>query len=330
MSTSVRIIASILVFLALVLGVLAFVVGRRPAPPTATARVAIAPAKTFPVVVADRALLAGQPIPADAVRVVEMPVYPTAAHSRVADVVGQVPRVIIYSGMPLTEGILHQGLPLSLQPGERGIAVPVDEVVGAGNAIQAGDRIDVFFTIRAPDGATQNLDRTMARLLLANLRVLAYGSDSLAPAAQAASRDALRSQARSAVLAVPVADVDALILASQVGKLTLALRFPLDPETPAPALFATPRPALALREPSSADARLQADAPVNRAFAGVDSSSLAGLSGGAPAGMVGGNGAHAALAPAARRAPRAAPAGNVEVIRGIDVRYQPLAQGDAR
>ncbi|MGI4858604.1 MAG: Flp pilus assembly protein CpaB, partial [Janthinobacterium lividum] len=274
MSTSIRIIASILVFLALLLGVLAFVVGRRPAPPIAPAPVAIAPAKTFPVVVADRDLLAGQPIPSDAVHVVQMPVYPTAAHSQIADVVGQVPRVVIYSGMPLTEGILHQGLPLSLNPGERGVAIPVDEVVGVGNAIQAGDRIDVFFTIRAPDGATQNLDRTVARLLLSNIRVLAYGSDSLAPAAQAANRDALRSPARSAVLAVPVADVDALILASQVGKLTLALRFPLDPETSSPELFAAPRPALAVRAPLSAEARLRVDDPVNRAFAGIDASLL--------------------------------------------------------
>ncbi|MCY0388174.1 Flp pilus assembly protein CpaB [Robbsia sp. Bb-Pol-6] len=325
MTTSIRITASILVFLAVVLGILAFVVGRRPVPPLATAPVAIAPARTFPVVVADRALLAGQPIPADAVRVVQMPVYPTAAHSRVADVVGQVPRVVINSGMPLTEGILHQGLPLSLRTGERGVAIPVDEVVGAGNAIQAGDRIDVFFTIRAPDGATQNPDRTVARLLLANLRVLAYGSDSLAPVAQAANRDTLRSQARSAVLAVPVADVDALILAAQVGKLTLALRFPLDPETPAPDLFAAPRPGLAMRDPSSADARLRADTPVNRAFAGVDSASLDGAPvvrvALAPVPVVGAGG-HGVSRPAQTR--------DVEVIRGVDVKHQSQALEDVR
>lgn len=334
MSTSTKLIAAALVALAILLGVLSLFVGRRPAP--AAAEVAVAPVATFPVVIASRLLAAGQPIPADAVRVIQLPVQPTGAYTKVEEVVGHIPRVPIDTGLPLTVNGLAQGLTLTLKPGERGVAVPVDEVSGAGNAIQAGDYVDVFFTMKAPDagsGGGAN-DRNIARLLVSRARVLAYGTSSLsngaAPAVQGgtpapgtnsqAMIDQQRQMARSAVLAVPVEDVDALVLATQTGRLTLALRYPEDGGVVESALFQAPAPVVRARPDLPAAERGRLGAPDNRAFAGIDS---IGLGGGlsspmsavpSPVGMP--SGAATVRAPL-RRAP--GNSGVVEVIRGTDI-----------
>ncbi|WP_429496969.1 Flp pilus assembly protein CpaB [Robbsia andropogonis] len=288
MSASTRIIAAVLVVLALLLGVLSIFVGRRPAP-VATSAVP-APVATFPVVIASRLLPAGQPIAPDAVRVIQLPVQPTGAYTKVEEVVGHTPRVPIDSGLPLTLSGLAQGLTLTLKPGERGVAVPVDEVSGAGNAVQAGDYVDVFVTMKAPEtGATggQN-DRNIARLLISRARVLAYGASSLtngapaqgtapAPGANAqAMVDQQRQMARSAVLAVPVDQVDGLVLATQMGRLTLALRFPEDGGAVDSALFQAPGPVVRARSDLPAAERDRLAAPDNKAFAGMDSVGLAG------------------------------------------------------
>lgn len=330
MSASTKLIAAVLVLLAVVLGVLALFVGRHPPAQNGAAVAAAPPTQTFPVVIASRDLDAGQLVPNDAVRVVQLPVQPPGTYSRIQDVVGHTPRIGVAKGSPLTESGLNQGLPLSLKAGERGLAIPVDEVVGAGNAVQAGDYVDVFFTMKAADNApagmvvaSQSNDRTVARLLLARLRVLAYGTDSLAPSpAQAATsdanRDLQRQQARTAVLAVPVADVDKLVLATQTGKLTLALRYPEDQQTPDPTLFPEPPRALAARPGLSADKRTLLDSPENRAYAGLDSLGLAGLAQG-PSRLSEG-------APKAA-VPRRPSASLIEVIRGSAVRREPEGAG---
>lgn len=332
MSTPTKLIAAALVALAILLGVLSLFVGRRP--PPAAADVAVVPVATFPVVIASRLLAAGQPITADAVRVILLPVQPTGAYTKVEEVVGHVPRVPIDIGLPLTVNGLAQGLTLTLKPGERGVAVPVDEVSGAGNAIQAGDYVDVFFTMKAPEtgaGGGMN-DRNIARLLISRARVLAYGTSSLsngaAPAAQVgtpapgtnsqAMLDQQRQMARSAVLAVPVEDVDALVLATQTGRLTLALRYPEDSGVVESALFQAPSSIVRARANLPAAERDRLTAPDNRAFAGLDSTGLSGgLSSAVPA-PVG--------IPSAAAAPSSSPrrrtstySGVVEVIRGAEV-----------
>jgi pilus assembly protein CpaB len=322
MSASTRIIAAVLLVLAIVLGVLAFFVGRRPVAPPAIAAASAPPAATFPVVIANRPLEAGQSIPGDAVRVVQFPVQPTGALSKVEDVIGHIPRVGIDPGIPLTENSLSAGLPLDLKPGERGIAVPVDEVVGAGNAIQAGDFVDVFVTVRAPLAIPNNPaggDRSVARLLLAKLRVLAYGTDSLSPAASAQRQQGQpRSQARSAVLAVPVQDANDLILASQTGKLTLALRYPKDNALPDPDLFVAPERIFPSKPNLQADAKAQLDSPENQAFAGFDTGALIGSSDGAPP-----KGAPRRVI--ARGPARPVASDYVEIVRGTEIQRRSTA-----
>lgn len=321
MSRSTRIIAGVLVFFAVLLGILSFMVGRKP-PPEQQVVVQAPVAKTFPVVVANRALNPGEAIPADAVAVVNLPVQPTGAYVKVEDVIGHTPRVGVPSGMPLTESGLNQGLPLALKVGERGVAIPVDEITGAGNAVQAGDFVDVFVTMRATEPGGANTERSVGRLLLSHLRVLSYGMDSIAPT-QNVNRDSVRQQARSAVLAVPLEDVGRLVLAAQAGKLTLALRYPKDDEVPDPALFVTPPQVIAARAGLPAAEKARLDLPENRAYAGVDSLGLAGLSG-----------------TSGKNSPRAEPVRSqgysqpsqpapqyVEVVRGAEVKRQSLNGG---
>ncbi|WP_347554372.1 Flp pilus assembly protein CpaB [Robbsia sp. KACC 23696] len=335
MSTPTKLIAAALVILAILLGVLSIFVGRRPAP--AALGTAVTPVATFPVVIASQLLPAGQAISADAVRVVQLPVQPTGAYTKVEEVVGHIPRVPIDTGLPLTINGLAQGLTLTLKAGERGVAVPVDEVSGAGNAIQAGDYVDVFFTMKAPEAGTAGAgggpsDRNIARLLVSRARVLAYGASSLtngaAPAAQGgtpapgtnsqAMIDQQRQMARSAVLAVPVEDVDALVLATQAGRLTLALRYPEDSGVVQSALFQAPAPVVRARSDLPATERSRLLDPDNRAYAGIDT---LGLGGGLSSPM------SAVPLPSAVptvRTPRAggrAP-GLVEVIRGTDISHE--------
>ena len=328
----------VLVLLAVILGILAFVVGRRP-PPVSGPQVHAGPSiPTFPVVVAAHALDAGRSIDADGVRVVQLPVQPTGAFARTQDVIGHVPRVAIPSGLPLTENGLNQGLPLTLTSGERGVAIPIDEVAGVGNGVQAGDYVDVFYSARAPGAANgvQGSDRAIARLLLARVRVLAYGVDSLVPSASASggsplNRDTMHAQARSAVLAVPLADVAELVLATQSGKLTLALRYPDDKQEPDKDLFASPANVLSTRADLSAVQLAQLKRPENSAYAGVDSLSLVGQTlgdaGRAQPPLPGGTiedhlPAAAPRAPRSRRAPAPVSDGLIEVIRGGDIKRE--------
>ena len=152
---------------------------------------------------------------------------------------------------------------LQLRPGERALAVPVDELVGAGNRILPGDFVDVFLNLRnAQPSVNGPGEAGQTRLLLSRLRVLSYGQQDIAPVATEVStgsdvdtRNDPRAAditgsgsshanntepaqpARSAVLAVPVADANRLLLGAQQGKLFLALRNPADTGQPDLALF---------------------------------------------------------------------------------------------
>lgn len=111
------------------------------------------------------------------------------------------------------------------------------------------------------------------------------------------------------MLAVPTADVNRLLLATQNGKLQLVLRNPTDATAPDASLFPEPPPVLAGKNGLTKEQREALEQADNQAYAGLE---LTGLSGGAakrPAPVV----------QARPRQPAAAPKveGNtVEVVRG--------------
>lgn len=258
-----KIIAAVLVLLAIALGGYAWMLSRQaPAPAVAATGAAAAPTRAkevlvYPVVVAAKPLPAGEAIPADALRVERLTINPAGAFQDVNVAVGRVPVLDLAEGTPVMENQLVSGLAMRIGEGERAVAIKADEVMGVGNKIQPGDFVDVFITLKS-DG--KDVDRSQARLLLARKRVLAFGNASVdglpskSPdkAAQQAQRN---DNARTAVLAVPIDEVNRLTIGDAAGRLMLALRNPADKSEPDPKLFADLPTALQPSQPKAGEAR---------------------------------------------------------------------------
>lgn len=252
-----KILAGLLLVLAIVLGVAAWMLGRQPtrpvqAPATPTVQAPSAPATTHAVVVAAKAVPAGQRLTAEDVQLAQLPAAVPNSFSSTAPLVGRTTVVALPAQAPLFEQHLLSGLALQIEPGQRAVSIAVKEPMAAGNHVRPGDFVDVFFTL---DGKNDQADiDTQTRLLMARSRVLAYGAASVEnPPPTAAQRQAQQDSdssrrsngnatppapANTAVLAVPLEDVERLTLAEKYGHLTLALRHPDDTSVPNPALFA--------------------------------------------------------------------------------------------
>lgn len=311
-SKQIRIVAIVLLALAGLLALLAWQVARQPATPAAAHAGAV---PVHPVVVTTRAVEAGKPLPADALKVEQLPIDPAGAYREVSRVAGQVPLVNLGAHVPVLESQLLAGLASQVPQGERAVAIAVDEVIGVGNQVQPGDYVDVFLVLRRD---TQEVPDSQARMLLSKLRVLAYGVAAVNQANKEAPEQMMtrREGARTAVLSVPLGQVSELAMAQQAGRLLLALRNPKDEATPSEGLFAEPAAARQVRAGLPADA---GSAAPDKAAAGV---ALAGLVGNAPAGAARAPvptppAMRMAVAPANTLAPRAQArdAAGVEMIR---------------
>lgn len=312
-----RIAAIVLVVLATVLALIAFSLGKRRQetatikPPVAAAAPvqAVVPANSARVVVAAQLLRAGQVIQASSLHEVAVSAAPEGSYDQVEALVGDVPRVDVPEGAVVTSSLLSNPVAMQLRPGERALAVPVDEISGVGFRVQPGDYVDVVLTLKiadpAPTGMGMNKEHSESRLLASRLRVLAYGVRDLprigtAPAAPGAKSEQTEPPPKMAVLAVPVDEIDPLVLGAQSGKLSLALRHPGDQGMPSHLLFPLPATVLSPRGDLSAEQRTWLATPENRAFAGVDEAALTGRS----------------KAVSSRPASRAPSPGGLEIIRG--------------
>jgi len=243
-----KIIAAVLVLLAIALGGYAWVLSRAPAKPAPVAAAPAPAAKTpsaptYAVVVTAKPVAAGQAITAEALRVEQLPINPTGAFKEAAPLVGRVPVFDLGEGTPLLEGQLASGLAMRVEEGERAVAIKADETMSVGNKVQPGDFVDVFVMLKF-DG--KDVDRSQARLLLSRKRVLAFGNASVdAQPSKTAdgngnpSAQQRNDNIRTAVLAVPVEEINRLTLGESTGRLLLALRNPLDTSLPDPSLLAT-------------------------------------------------------------------------------------------
>ncbi|MEW6344700.1 MAG: Flp pilus assembly protein CpaB [Pseudomonadota bacterium] len=266
-----RILAGVLIALALLLGIFAWTLSRRPVVHPA---VPVAQA-TFPVVVAARELPAGKPISVDALRVQSLPINPNGAFVDPSMLTGRVPTSDISADSPVLEAQLSSGIAERIEPGERAVAVRVDESNAVGNRLRPGNFVDVFFTLkRESNGASgAEIDRSQARLLMSKVRVLAFGNAT--PGAD--NPGDANGMVRTAVLAVPVADIDRLTLAEAAGRLVFALRNPKDAEVVDPTAFAATEGVLKIAANASAGDGAQAS---TRAAAGVALDELSGSAGG--------------------------------------------------
>jgi len=345
MPKAIRITAIILLALGLLLGILAIVgIGRKAPTADSAAQATAEPSRpSRAVVVATSVLPAGKPISATDLSNTQLPVGPGEGFLNISDVVGRVPSHDIAAGAMVSPELLTQGIAAGLLPGERALAVPVDELAGVSNRVVPGDYVDVFMSLQDPEAASSGRANPQARLLLSRLRVLGYGDndvvkqqashassetapDAVQPAPGSrdetiAARDGKSGsnndpsvQARSAILAVPVEDAGRLLLAAHSGKLFLALRNPGDTALADSSIFVAPPPVLALRRGLDAEQADTAARPENQAYAGISLTALAGDGNARQQPNPAASGPPAM--PARNRAARPAPRQGIEIIRG--------------
>lgn len=296
-----KILAGGLIALALLLGIFAVTLSRRPAPVPAAS---LAQA-SFPVVVATRVLPAGKAIPLDALRVQSLPIDPNGAFTDPSLLVGRVPVADIGAQSPVLEAQLSSGLAERIEPGERALAVRVEESNAVGNRLRPGNFVDIFFTLKRDSNAVGSgeIDRSQARLLMSKIRVLAFGNAT----GGADTAGDPNGMVRTAVLAVPVADVDRLTLAEASGRLVFALRNPRDADVVDDNAFpATPGVLKTAAHTAGSDALHDS----TRAAAGIALDELSGTAGNAARTTA------APARPAARVTRVAGNSGGIEVIRG--------------
>jgi pilus assembly protein CpaB len=112
------------------------------------------------------------------------------------------------------------GLPPIIPAGMRAISVRVNEVIGVAGFVTPGTRVDVVVTVG-------DQERVMTRTVVSNVQVLTAGSryDQ-----ETAMKDGKPIQTSVVTLMVLPDDAEKIALAQNEGKLTLALRNPLDVE----------------------------------------------------------------------------------------------------
>jgi pilus assembly protein CpaB len=183
-------------------------------------------AHTF-VAVAARNLPTGSRITDKDVKLVAWPAKnPVAgAFAEVKPIVDRGLVVAVGENEPLTETKLAPigsgaGLPPSIPPGMRAISVKVDEVIGVAGFVVPGTRVDLVVTLRGTSQAEEPMSRTVA----SNVLVLTAGTKF----DQEQAKDGKAQPSTVVTLAVSPSDAERVALASSEGKISLALRNPLD------------------------------------------------------------------------------------------------------
>ena len=225
--------------------IVAFIGVRLSGKPEPVAAAPVVVEQRQPVLVAARAVAVGQVLSAADLEVQQLPAAsaPAGALQQPQQAIGQVSAQAIAKGAPILMSLVApDSLAALLRPGERAVAVQVDEVVGVGGFARPGDHVDVLqFT-----GANRETgDTTFSQVVVHNARILTFGEASQidtpatapTPAADA-TQDALKESGaqaavqarerrlnlRSAVLALREVDATRLMLAANTGQLRLALR----------------------------------------------------------------------------------------------------------
>ena len=126
---------------------------------------------------------------------------------------------------PLTERKLAPiaagaGLPPTIPAGMRAMSVKVDEVIGVAGFVVPGTRVDVVVTVRQMPTS----DEPMSRTVLSNVLVLTAGTRY----DQEQAKEGEPQKSTVVTLAVPPSDAERIALAASEGRISLALRNPLD------------------------------------------------------------------------------------------------------
>jgi pilus assembly protein CpaB len=205
-----------------------------------SANSAATPSPLFRIAVAARPLPVGSKIAAGDIKIIERSQNTQQSYDDPASLIGK----IIMADIAQDETFLtwkhftnNPALASALRVGERGIAIKVNEVIGAGAFLKPGDHVDVLLYLKKDQ---EVVNSSIASKILSNVRVIAYGDDagSANKADSETSKAAIPNQSgsarqddkkpskdsRSAVLAIAEKDVTRLMLADSSGQIRLALR----------------------------------------------------------------------------------------------------------
>lgn len=185
---------------------------------------------TETVVVAARELTFGAPLDADALKVITWPAdrLPEGVFTKVDDLLGEEPRYArmhMAVGEPIvaarvTEPGEQPTLSSVVQPKKRAVTIRVNEVLGVAGLISPGDHVDVMLTRTDPDSGLPTVD-----VLLQDVPVLALNQE--AGGGREGESKSSRQRAgevRTVTLEVDVDVAQRLVLAGEVGRLSLVLR----------------------------------------------------------------------------------------------------------
>ena len=190
-------------------------------------------APTQPVVIAAADLSLGAELRKEDLQVANYPAgqAPDGAFMRVSDIVGRGLIAPIVKNEPVLKAKLASkeagsGLPPVIPEGMRSVSVRVNEVIGVAGYVLPGTRVDVI-TTQSP---TNQQTDTTSKVILSNVQVVTAGTR------MEQDQDKNKPvQVTVVTLLVYPEQAERLALASNEGKIQLALRNPLDvsaPETP--------------------------------------------------------------------------------------------------
>lgn len=163
------------------------------------------------------------------VRLLKMPQgeIPAGAFRTVSEVVGRAVTTPLSKGdfvlaAKLAAPNAGSGLPILIPPGMRAISVKVNDVISVAGFVTAGTRVDVLLTGQPAMGVDSD---PAATTVLENVQVLAAGQK------LQGNSQGEPQQVTVITLLVSPEDAQKLALATQEGKIQLALRNPLDDDS---------------------------------------------------------------------------------------------------
>jgi pilus assembly protein CpaB len=179
-------------------------------------------AKTF-TVVASQAVPVGTMLTADQLKVVPWPTdsQVPGGFSKPEEIVGRGAIESLSENEPVTESKLAPrasgaGLPPTIPPGMRAMAVRVNDIVGVAGFTVPGTRVDVIVTANSGP-------ESMSRAVLSNIQVLTAGTRM-----EQEKKDNNPIATTVVTLLVTPQDAEKLALAANDGSVVLALRNPID------------------------------------------------------------------------------------------------------
>lgn len=186
------------------------------------------------VVVARRDLQKGDPVTADSVAIRPIPRQYASADALRPDEFDRHAGMRLLAPLrsgeqllgSLVRGADSAGFSARLRPGIRALTITVDEVNSISGMLQPGDRVDLFFSARAPKPGARSPVAESTLPLLQNLLVLATGRQ-VRPGVEDRQPGGARAYS-TITIEVPPLQAQQLVVAQRTGRLTAVLRHPDD------------------------------------------------------------------------------------------------------